>query len=715
MVASLELITGDPTYISSTIIDGQQQESCVQVINCESDATIQGFTITNGWGSDYWESDGGGLQIRGVYGQHTFFSIINCRITKNYAEFGGGILGFRSDIFLSGTSIYSNFAQISAGGIGIVNTNLTFDDGNRCSIYDNFAGTGLDLYSEHCENIYVIVDTFSTINPTRYFANFYENPLYPNPYTFDILHYSLEQVNHDLYVSMTGDDQNSGLSPDEPMKTIVQAVRRIVSDSLNPKTIHLAPGMYSKSINDQFFAFGGKSNIKIIGESKTSTIIDGENGFHPLFVMGGANNFELKNITFQNIIYRSMVFLIFGIGNTRFENLVLQNYTTEENGAFISSPSGNMYFKNVEIISNSTQGAVAGVYLCESTNVEIIGCRFINNTTEGGMSSLCAGLQAASSGDIIIENTVFSGNVLIATDWTNASALALGGFNGTSGKFTIYNCLFENNQCFGTADKTVLLDCYDDIEINNSTFVDNSSTYTLSLIRNHIDFHNNILRNNCNYEIVLADNTPWGYTSEIDVSHCNIQGGQNAVYNQNNANIINWLEGNIDEDPMFIGTLEYPYQLSQFSPCIDAGTPDTTGLYIPPWDLLYNERVVDGDGDGIAIIDIGAYEFQDSVSVLEDIIMPITQTKISNYPNPFNPSTTIQLALSESGKVVLAIFNIKGQKVKTLMDAYSTKGHFKIIWRGKDDNKRSVASGQYFIKLKVNGEERAVSKCVLLK
>jgi len=49
------------------------------------------------------------------------------------------------------------------------------------------------------------------------------------------------------------------------------------------------------------------------------------------------------------------------------------------------------------------------------------------------------------------------------------------------------------------------------------------------------------------------------------------------------------------------------------------------------------------------------------------------------------------------------------------MDAYSTKGHFEIIWQGVDDNKKNVASGQYFIKLKVDGKEKAVSKCILLK
>ena len=87
----------------------------------------------------------------------------------------------------------------------------------------------------------------------------------------------------------------------------------------------------------------------------------------------------------------------------------------------------------------------------------------------------------------------------------------------------------------------------------------------------------------------------------------------------------------------------------------------------------------------------------------------------SNYPNPFNPSTTIKLDLAESGKIELAIYNIKGQKVKTLMDAYSAKGHFELIWRGIDKNGKKVAIGNYFIKLKVNGKEVAVKKMILLK
>jgi len=718
MVASLELTTGDPTYIASTVIDGQQQASCVRVMNFETTAQIQGFTITNGWGSQWYQSDGGGVHVRGAYQQPTSFSIKNCQITKNNSEAGGGIYAYRCILALSGVSIHNNFAHISAGGIMMDDANFTFDDINRCNIYDNIAGTGLDLYSIYCETNEVIVDTFSILDPTRYFANEFEMSLYPNPYTFDILNSSLQQVNSDLYVAPDGDDTNSGLSPNEPMKTIVQAIRKIESDSLNPKTIHLAPGVYSKSANEQYLAFGGKSNIKIIGAGKTTTIIDGENGFHPLFVMGGADNFVLKNMTFQNIIYNSRMLLVFNSNNTVFENLVIQNFTgSDVLPAFTSSPTESMYFKNVDFINCFTPEGVAAAYICEINHLEMDDCRFINNTCSGTTSiQLCAGLQTNTynDGDIIIKNTVFSGNIIDACEY-GVSALVLNTLNGESGKYTISNCLFENNQCLGTADRTVHIDGSDNIEINNTTFIDNTSTYTLTILRNPIEFHNNILRNNCNYEIFLPDNSPIGYMAELNISHCNIQGGQSAIYNQNNANIVNWGEGNIDEDPLFLLSGDDPYQLTEQSPCIDAGTPDTTGLFIPPWDLLYNERVVDGDGDGIAIIDIGAYEYQDSVSVQEDIITPITQTEISNYPNPFNPSTTIKLDLAESGKIELAIYNIKGQKVKTLLEAHSSKGHFEIIWRGVDDSKKKVASGQYFIKLKVNDKEKAMRKCVLLK
>ncbi|MBL7149217.1 MAG: hypothetical protein ISS80_04005, partial [Candidatus Cloacimonetes bacterium] len=672
IVASLELTTGNPSYIHLTVINGQQQESCVRVWDQESTAKIQGFTLTNGWGSQHYLRAGGGIFVWGEYQSPTFFNVRNCRITKNHSKTGGGIYSFRGNITFSGVSIHDNYAYINGGGIHANDTVLDFDETNRCNIYNNLAGTGLDLYSFRCQTNHVIVDTFTVIEPTRYFANQYELISCPNPpYSFDILNASLQPINDDLYVSPEGDDANSGLSPDEPMKTIIQAIRKVASDSLNPKTIHLAAGVYSKSANDQFFAFGGKDNVKIIGDGKTTTIIEGEYGQYTLFYMGGSDNSVVKNMTFQNINYEIPIIGLFDSNNTIFENIVIQNYIgTDISSAFVASPTECMYLRNVDIKNCIVDENIAAANFCEIDYLDLEGCTISNNTCSGtNPSQHCAGLQASTyaEGDIIIKNSKFTNNLLDSSDTSNAVALVLTTLNGESGDFSITNCLFSNNQCAGTANKIVGMDGSGNVTINNTTFVDNTGSYTLMILRNPIEFHNNIMRNNCNYEIFLPDNSPWGNTSTLNISHCNIQGGQSAIYNQNNANIVNWGEGNIDEDPQFLLSGDDPYQLTELSPCIDAGTPDTTGLFIPPWDLLYNERVVDGDGDGIAIIDIGAYEYQDSVSVQEDIITPITQTKISNYPNPFNPSTTISFSLATDDQVSVTVYNMKGQKVKQLV------------------------------------------------
>jgi len=67
-----------------------------------------------------------------------------------------------------------------------------------------------------------------------------------------------------------------------------------------------------------------------------------------------------------------------------------------------------------------------------------------------------------------------------------------------------------------------------------------------------------------------------------------------------------------------------------------------------------------------------------------------------NYPNPFNPNTSFALDMPESGKIILNIYNAKGQLVKTLFDGSLPRGEHSFDWDGKDHNGNSVASGMYF-------------------
>jgi hypothetical protein len=69
---------------------------------------------------------------------------------------------------------------------------------------------------------------------------------------------------------------------------------------------------------------------------------------------------------------------------------------------------------------------------------------------------------------------------------------------------------------------------------------------------------------------------------------------------------------------------------------------------------------------------------------------------LQNYPNPFNPSTVIAYKLPIAGNVKLSIYNLLGQKIKTLVDLFQNAGEHLIVWNGTDDNSNPVASGIYF-------------------
>ena len=85
-----------------------------------------------------------------------------------------------------------------------------------------------------------------------------------------------------------------------------------------------------------------------------------------------------------------------------------------------------------------------------------------------------------------------------------------------------------------------------------------------------------------------------------------------------------------------------------------------------------------------------------------------------NHPNPFNPDTNISFSLKENSKVELSIYNIKGEKVKTLVNSIMEKGNHLISWDGNNTNQNKVASGIYFYQLKTDNYN-SIKKMILLK
>ncbi len=98
----------------------------------------------------------------------------------------------------------------------------------------------------------------------------------------------------------------------------------------------------------------------------------------------------------------------------------------------------------------------------------------------------------------------------------------------------------------------------------------------------------------------------------------------------------------------------------------------------------------------------------------DDQVVPVVVSKVSNYPNPFNPSTTISLSLSKDSPVSVKIYNVKGQCVKTLLDGNAKAGIQNLVWNGTDNQGKAVTSGIYLVKLSGNGFSNS-HKMTLLK
>lgn len=78
-----------------------------------------------------------------------------------------------------------------------------------------------------------------------------------------------------------------------------------------------------------------------------------------------------------------------------------------------------------------------------------------------------------------------------------------------------------------------------------------------------------------------------------------------------------------------------------------------------------------------------------------DFLVPDRAIVLQNYPNPFNPATSIQYVLPKSSKVLLKIYNMVGQEIRTLIDEFQTAGMKSVTWDGIDDTGNAVRSGLY--------------------
>jgi predicted outer membrane repeat protein len=540
-----------------------------------------------------------------------------------------------------------------------------------------------------------------------------------------------------------------------------------INVAVDNDTVLVQPGTYIENIN-----YNGK-NITVASLFLTTqdttlislTIIDGnESGSVVMFESEEDSTAVLTGFTITNGLASGYVPECCGGGiYCEYSSPSLLNVTITDNsaggyggGIYCNNASPNL--TNLTITGNSAiQGS--GIY-CEESDPFLVNVNIINNSTgcmygnagggifcwdsspslenvtiSGNTSYVGAGIYCAVESNLSLINVTISGNS-IPLEGGPGGGIYCGGSSPSlvnvtiSGNFadgygggilcdnsspTLENVTISGNTSFAGGG----ICCgYSSPSLENVIITDNSAEYCgggiYCLANSSPSLINSILWNDTPQEVYFG--VDWDPNS-ITISYSDIQGGEAGIVTNHNGTV-NWLEGNIDEDPLFVGTGDYPYSLLEDSPCIDAGNPDP--IYYDPEDPT-NPGYALYPAMGTVINDMGAYggpyAIGWSVVGLDDNIIVHTPEVFlhQNYPNPFNPETTISFSVTQTSLfVTLDVYNIKGQKVKTLVNETLPAGEHSVVWDGRDSNNKRVGSGVYFYQLKAGRFEK-VKKMVLLK
>ncbi len=408
--------------------------------------------------------------------------------------------------------------------------------------------------------------------------------------------------------------------------TIQEGINATVNDDI----VLVQPGTYFENIN-----FNGK-NITVASLFLTTqnttyisqTIIDGSQPTNPdsasvvTFTSGEDTTAVLTGFTIQNGSgtnipdygwnwrYGGGIYCVDSspsLMNVKISNNYTWVWPTQScYGGGIHCENSNLILRNVTITGNTSRGQGGGIN-CENSNPTLQNVTISDNSivfNGGGM--------ACTASNPILENVIISNNsggswgggiycnygsnlsLLNVTITGNTASDRGGGISLNDANLSLVNVTIANNYSENWGGGII---CYSTSNLNleNVTIIGNSAdTWGGGIFcwGANPEVINSILWNNSPEEIYFPDYSPQG---SISISYSDIQNGEAGIIT-NNYGTVNWLEGNIESDPLFVDSGNGDYHLQSISPCIDAGDPAS---------------LLDPDG---TIADMGAYYFDQTIA-----------------------------------------------------------------------------------------------------
>lgn len=413
----------------------------------------------------------------------------------------------------------------------------------------------------------------------------------------------------------------------------------------------------------------------------------------------------------------------------------IENCQVTSNSAFsddteFPGDGGGFFFNNNRLDvsnclfeGNSTGAGAGGMYSVSNDSSIFSSCDFLGNSAaNGGAVYFEYGAAAQLLNCNFIGNTALAGGAMVT-------------FNESYPR--LVDCLFEYNtatQWGGGA-----LDSWSStVEIDGCTFRNNSSnTYggganfggSTATISNTVFQSNDALTNgggiHCNYASVTATNCTLvdneavngaglycGVSSYATVENTIIAfstGGASMVGLEEGFATISCSDfyGNLDGDWVgdFADQLGMNGNFSADPVFCDLGLGDFSLDHISPCALENQSECGQVGAQGI-----GCW----LSATPDEAKLPFVISDVGNYPNPFNPSTTIRFSLNQAGHTRVLIFDVAGHLIRTLIDSELPAQTHQVSWHGQNDRGREVAAGVYFYRIS-SGDSQTTGRMALVK